>query len=100
MIEAVDRFVVAGAFGAHVDVESAVEIGLFPDLPRDRILRVGNAAGVGVARMLASIDERRFASDLARRCRYVELSSAADFQKRFMHNIGFAKRSPKGETSP
>jgi uncharacterized 2Fe-2S/4Fe-4S cluster protein (DUF4445 family) len=96
-IETVDRFVVAGAFGAHVDVEAAFEIGLFPDIPRERIRAVGNAAGVGVARILTSGDERRFAADLARRCRYVELSSAPDFQKRFMHNIGFAKRSHGGE---
>lgn len=99
-LEGVDRFVVAGAFGAHVDVEAAVEIGLFPDLPRERIVRVGNAAGHGVARLTASRDERRFASDLARRCRYVELSSAPDFQKRFMHNIGFAGRSGKGDGNP
>ncbi|MDK9696047.1 MAG: ASKHA domain-containing protein [Siculibacillus sp.] len=97
-IDAVDRFVVAGAFGAHVDVSSAVEIGLFPDIPRDRIRAVGNAAGVGVARMLTSREERCFAADLARRCRYVELSSAPDFQKRFMHNIGFAGRSHGGKT--
>jgi uncharacterized 2Fe-2S/4Fe-4S cluster protein (DUF4445 family) len=97
-IDAVDRFVVAGAFGAHVDVESAIEIGLFPDIPRERIRAVGNAAGVGVARMATSGDERRFAADLARRCRYVELSSAADFQKRFMHNIGFAHRSHGGKS--
>lgn len=97
-IEAVDRFVVAGAFGAHVDVESAIEIGLFPDIPRERIRAVGNAAGVGVARMLTSADERRIAADLARRCRYVELSSAADFQKRFMHNIGFAHRGHGGKS--
>mgnify|MGYP001765406120 CR=1 FL=1 len=99
-IERVDRFVVAGAFGAHVDVSSAVEIGLFPDLPRERILTVGNAAGAGVARMLTSTEDRRFAADLARRCRYVELSSAADFQKRFMHNIGFAQRSGRGDMRP
>jgi len=96
-VDAVDRFVVAGAFGAHVDVASAIEIGLFPDLARERILTVGNAAGVGVARMLTSRDERRLAAELARRCRYVELSSAADFQKRFMHNIGFAHRSHGGK---
>ncbi len=97
-LAAIDRFVVAGAFGAHVDVEAAIEIGLFPDLARDRIATVGNAAGLGVARMLASTDERTLAGDLARRCRYVELSSAPDFQKRFVHNIGFGKRSPEGET--
>ena len=97
-VDAVDRFVVAGAFGAHVDVGSAIEIGLFPDLPRERIVTVGNAAGAGVTWMLTSIEERRRAADLARRCRYVELSSAPDFQKRFMHNIGFAGRSRKGGT--
>lgn len=90
-VEAIDRFVVAGAFGSHVDVGSAIEIGLFPDLPRQRILRVGNSAGVGVARILASRAERRRAIEIARTCRYVELSSRPDFQKRFVHNIGFTQ---------
>jgi len=87
----VDRFVIAGAFGQYVDVASAIAIGLLPPLPLERYAQVGNAAGVGVARMLASTAERALATDIVARCRYVELSARPHFQERFMRNIGFAQ---------
>jgi uncharacterized 2Fe-2S/4Fe-4S cluster protein (DUF4445 family) len=87
----VDRFVLAGAFGQYVDVANAIAIGLLPPLPLARYAQVGNAAGVGVARMLASTVERERAAAIAARCRYVELNTHPQFQKRFMNNIGFAE---------
>jgi uncharacterized 2Fe-2S/4Fe-4S cluster protein (DUF4445 family) len=87
----VDRFVLAGAFGQYVDVANAIAIGLLPPLPLARYAQVGNAAGVGVARMLASTVERERAVAIAARCRYVELNTHPQFQKRFMKNIGFAE---------
>jgi uncharacterized 2Fe-2S/4Fe-4S cluster protein (DUF4445 family) len=86
---AIERFIIAGAFGAYIDIESGIRIGLFPDLPRERFLQVGNAAGVGIRRMLASTAARERAKSLAESCRYMELSSRSDFQKRFLHHIGF-----------
>ena len=86
---AIERFVLAGAFGSLVDVRSALDIGLLPDIPHDRFSQVGNAAGVGITRMLASGAERTAARHLAARCAYVELSTRPQFQKRFMQNIGF-----------
>jgi uncharacterized 2Fe-2S/4Fe-4S cluster protein (DUF4445 family) len=90
---AVERVIIAGAFGAYLDVQSGKQIGLLPDLPLDRFAQVGNAAGVGIRRMLASKQARARARELAARCRYVELSTSGDFQKAFMHNIGFRSRS-------
>jgi uncharacterized 2Fe-2S/4Fe-4S cluster protein (DUF4445 family) len=94
---AVERFVIAGSFGAYIDVESGVRIGLFPDLPRERFRQVGNAAGVGIRRMLASTVARARAKELAETCRYVELSSRSDFQKIFLKHIGFQKPQHRGE---
>jgi uncharacterized 2Fe-2S/4Fe-4S cluster protein (DUF4445 family) len=85
----IDRFVVAGAFGAYIDIGSAIAIGMLPDLPRERFSQVGNAAGLGVQQILASRERRARAAQLARQCRYVELSSRTDFQKTFLHHIGF-----------
>jgi uncharacterized 2Fe-2S/4Fe-4S cluster protein (DUF4445 family) len=87
----VDRFVLAGAFGQSVDVANAVAIGLLPPLPLERFAQVGNAAGAGVARLLASTVERERAAQIAARCRYVELNTQPQFQKRFVKNIGFAE---------
>jgi uncharacterized 2Fe-2S/4Fe-4S cluster protein (DUF4445 family) len=86
----IDRFVIAGAFGAYLSVDSSVAIGLLPPLPRERFMQVGNAAGLGVQQMLASHERRTRAARLATECRYVELSARGDFQKTFLQHIGFA----------
>ncbi len=89
MADAIERFIIAGSFGAYIDVDSGIAIGLFPRLARERFRQVGNAAGVGIRRMLASVEARQRAWQLARTCRYMELSSRSDFQKVFLHHIGF-----------
>jgi uncharacterized 2Fe-2S/4Fe-4S cluster protein (DUF4445 family) len=85
----IEHFIIAGAFGAYIDVQSGIETGLFPALPAARFSQVGNAAGLGVQEMLASGGARRKAGELAGRCRYVELSTQAGFQKTFLQHIGF-----------
>lgn len=51
-MEEVDRFFVAGAFGTHINKESAVNIGLYPDMERDQIISLGNASLAGARRLL------------------------------------------------
>lgn len=85
----IERFIIAGSFGAYIDLASGIDVGLFPSLPRERYLQVGNAAGVGVRRMLASRRDRQRARELAEACHYTELSSRSDFQKVFLERIGF-----------
>ena len=85
----IERFIIAGAFGAYIDIASGVDIGLFPDLPPTRFEQVGNAAGRGVRQMLASRSARTRATELAAACQYVELSTRSAFQKTFLQHIGF-----------
>jgi uncharacterized 2Fe-2S/4Fe-4S cluster protein (DUF4445 family) len=90
--QAIDRFIIAGAFGAYIDVESAKAIGLLPHLPADRFHQVGNAAGAGVRRILVSQSARAEARAVAGRCEYVELSTLPSFHKTFLSHIGFPPR--------
>jgi uncharacterized 2Fe-2S/4Fe-4S cluster protein (DUF4445 family) len=83
------QFIIAGAFGAYIDIQSGIDTGLFPLLPTERFMQVGNAAGLGVQRMLASGQARAQAAEVAASCRYVELSTLAGFQKAFIQHIGF-----------
>lgn len=97
----IERFIIAGAFGAYIDVDAGVATGLFPDLPRERFAQVGNAAGVGVRQMLASTHARGRAEALAAGCRHVELSALAGFQKCFLKHIGFpANLAPTTSPNP
>jgi uncharacterized 2Fe-2S/4Fe-4S cluster protein (DUF4445 family) len=87
--DAIERVLIAGAFGAYLGLASAVRIGLLPALPLARIEQVGNAAGVGVRMALASAALRERARRLALRCHYLELGSLPGFQRIFMRRIGF-----------
>ena len=87
--QGLERVLIAGAFGAYLDLGSAIAIGLLPPVPRARILQVGNAAGTGVRMALASAAARERARRLAARCRHIELGSLAEFRKTFMRRIGF-----------
>ena len=81
--EAIDRVMIAGAFGSYIDVRSAVTIGMLPDLPVSRFRQVGNAAGMGAKLALLSREKRAEAQRIAARAHYVELSTAPAFKGAF-----------------
>ncbi|MGC9024535.1 MAG: ASKHA domain-containing protein, partial [Chloroflexia bacterium] len=72
-----------------VDREEAMEIGLLPRLPPERVIGLGNAAGAGAVQALLSLPRRRQARELARRIRYIELSAHPGFQEAFIRAMSF-----------
>jgi uncharacterized 2Fe-2S/4Fe-4S cluster protein (DUF4445 family) len=86
---ALEEFIIAGAFGSYLDVQSALRIGLFPRIPLGRFRQVGNAAGIGARQMLVSGSQRRLGEALARQVEYVELASHPHFQDTFAQNLFF-----------
>jgi len=85
--ESIDLFIVAGAFGTYIDIQAALRIGMFPDIPKQRFIQVGNAAGAGARQMLLSKSKRAFSSDIAKQIRYIELSNHKYFSSRFSQTI-------------
>ena len=83
----IDEFVIAGAFGTYLDVDSAVTVGMFPELPRERFRQVGNAAGIGAQQILISAEHRRNADEIPGRVEYIELTNHASFGKAFMEAL-------------
>lgn len=81
----IDQVIIAGAFGTFIDVASAIEIGMLPELPLDRFKQVGNAAGTGARMALISRVQRAEAERLAQRIRYIELASVPGFSRKFAH---------------
>jgi len=89
--QAIDEFIVAGAFGTYIDLESAIRVGMFPDIPIERFQQVGNAAGTGARQMLVSTEQRRSAQAMVGELEYVELSAHPDFINEFSHALFFYK---------
>lgn len=90
--EQIEQVIIAGAFGNYIDLESALAIGMFPDLPLDRFAQVGNAAGIGAKLALVSYPHRATAQSLAARSRYIELAGSDRFNKAFMRSMRFPNR--------
>jgi uncharacterized 2Fe-2S/4Fe-4S cluster protein (DUF4445 family) len=86
---AIDRVVVAGAFGTYLDIQSAVTIGMFPDIPIDRFEQVGNAAGIGAKDLLLSKTLRTEINKLQDVMEYVELVNYENFQEIYVNALIF-----------
>lgn len=82
-LEEIDELLVAGSFGSYINPENAKLIGLFPDIPTEKIKFVGNTALSGAKMALISVDARKTAETLARWIRYIELACDPDFPSEF-----------------
>jgi len=85
----IEEVVVAGAFGTHLKLQSAVTIGMLPGLPFNLFRQVGNAAGTGACMALVSQTERRRSETIARRVNYIELMTQKSFQDVFINSLLF-----------
>ena len=85
----IDHFYLAGGFARHIDLDAARRIGLLPDLPDEKILRVGNAALAGASQLLLSPSLRRTVETLVRSIEHIELETHPDFFEFFVEGCQF-----------
>jgi uncharacterized 2Fe-2S/4Fe-4S cluster protein (DUF4445 family) len=85
----IDEVILAGAFGTTIDPLSAVQIGMLPPIDPDRIVQVGNAAGIGAKEMLISSEQRLRAERIAAGIKYLELTVYPRYSRFFAHALRF-----------
>lgn len=78
-INELDYFYTAGAFGTHIDVKSAVTIGMYPDLPENKIISPGNSSLKGSYALLINRDLLSEVEEIKNKIEYLQLSNATDF---------------------
>jgi uncharacterized 2Fe-2S/4Fe-4S cluster protein (DUF4445 family) len=83
-VDALDRVIIAGAFGSFINLDHAVTIGLLPDIPREKFSFIGNSSLKGAR--LAAIDRKLFerSRKIARAMTNVELSEDPAYMDNFM----------------
>jgi uncharacterized 2Fe-2S/4Fe-4S cluster protein (DUF4445 family) len=85
----INRLYLAGGFSRHLDVDAACRIGLVPDLPRERIIKVGNAALEGAAIALLSNTQRKALEEQVKRIEHVRLETNPRFFDFFVDGCQF-----------
>ncbi len=84
-----DSLIIAGGFGAYINIEKAKRIGLLPPLESEKITAVGNAAGKGALDILLyeGADDRT--ENIRSKARYIELSNSQQFNELFIEQMFF-----------
>jgi uncharacterized 2Fe-2S/4Fe-4S cluster protein (DUF4445 family) len=94
-INEIDRFFIAGTFGAYIDPISAISLGMIPDLPPDKYVSVGNTSIEGVSMALLSSESLKEIYKIRDMITYIELN----VNQEFMNNFSAAKFIPHTDTS-
>ncbi len=80
---------IAGGFGSHLNIGSAVRIGLLPEQLQGRVVTIGNSAGSGCIMWATSDDCKREYEHIKSLCEYVELSGSKFFNDAYIDNMLF-----------
>ena len=84
------QIMLCGGFGNYINTASALTIRLLPEVERERIRYVGNAALLGAQMALLSERERARADELATRIEHVALAARPEFQDIFVAGTAFS----------
>ena len=87
-IESVQRIVLAGAFGSHIDVKSAMVLGMIPDCDLAKVGSAGNAAGTGARIALLNQQARDQIERIIKRVEKIETAVEPRFQEHFVAAMG------------
>jgi uncharacterized 2Fe-2S/4Fe-4S cluster protein (DUF4445 family) len=79
-----ERVFVAGGFGTYLDIGNAIQIGLLPDVPVERVTFIGNGSVTGAKMALLSFEALRRAGEVAARMTYRELSVDEAFMDEYV----------------
>jgi len=84
----INRVYVAGSFGAQLNVDNAIQIGLLPPVGREKVTFIGESAIVGAKIALKSIEARREIEEaVGTIVKYVELSVDPEFREVYFESM-------------
>ena len=84
-----DKVLLAGAFGAHLDARYVALLDIIPTSTAEKIISVGNAAGVGASAALLDINKRKIIIDAVDKVVKIETATEPKFQEYFVDAMKF-----------
>ena len=83
-ISEIDKLYIAGGIGNSLNINNALEIGLFPRMRKDKIIFIGNSSLTGAIKFLLSEEIRDETNDLFPKVTYIDLSNESSYMDEFM----------------
>jgi len=82
-----EQVILAGAFGSFIDLDSAMTVGLLPEVDPDKILYIGNGSILGGWMSELSNHIRRDVVEVVRKMTSFELSEVASFKDQYIASL-------------
>ena len=92
-IRKIDRVVLAGAFGTHIDPKYAMVLGMIPDCLLVNVRAAGNSAGAGARMALLNQAARREIEAVVRQIEKIETAVEPSFQDHFVKAMAIPHKS-------
>ncbi|MDZ7796864.1 MAG: ASKHA domain-containing protein [Candidatus Marinimicrobia bacterium] len=86
--EELDRFVLSGAFGHYIRPEAGMELGLFPNLNKEKFVYLGNGSLSGCEMILKNKKYSKQIQKIACTAEHIEMAGREDFQEIYAMNMG------------
>jgi uncharacterized 2Fe-2S/4Fe-4S cluster protein (DUF4445 family) len=83
-----DFLVLAGGFGHYIRPDAGIETGIFPNLPEDAFIYLGNGSLAGCELILKNKNHVPILQQLAKETHHSELAGRPDFQEMYVMNMG------------
>ena len=83
-VSMIDDVYVAGGIGSGINMQNAVNIGMFPDIPIETFHYIGNSSLTGAYLMLLSTPAEKKTYELAANMTYMELSTVPIYMDEFV----------------
>ncbi len=85
-----DQVLLAGAFGAHLDARYVAMLDIIPTATEEKIISVGNAAGIGASAALLDVGKRKLIIDAVEKVVKIETATESKFQQYFVDAMKFS----------
>ncbi len=85
-----DKVLLAGAFGAHLDPRYVALLDIIPTSTAEKIISVGNAAGIGASAALLDVNKRQTIIDAVNEVVKIETATEPRFQEFFVDAMKFS----------
>ncbi len=85
-----DKILLAGAFGAHLDPRYVALLDIIPTSTAEKIISVGNAAGIGASAALLDVNKRQTIIDAVDEVVKIETATEPRFQEFFVGAMKFS----------
>lgn len=87
--EALGKVILTGGFGMNINIDNAIRIGLIPEIPRDKVAFISNAAGVGARLYLLYKEASEEVREIVGKIRHINVANDGRFNNIFIDAMLF-----------